>query len=1108
MAKSPINVLLVEDNLEFAKRLESSLKALPGQPLRLAACGQLAEARKVLASSQTVDAVLLNLNLPDSQGLETLRQVREQAPGLPVVVVTASEDEALALEALRAGAQDYLFETEANARTVTRSVGYAIERGRGEQALRESEQRFKRLLQSTTDYIFSVTVANGRATSTCHGPGCFGVTGYSLEEFEADPYLWYRLIHEADRSRVTALVARILAGETVPQFEHRILHRDGSVRWIRNTSVLHKDAQGRLIGYDGLITDITERKRAERLLTFEHSVNRELTRTDTLPEVLARVFPVLCDGQPWELGAYWIADAQAGVLRFSGIGYDATGQMNQLLELDRSFTFAPGAGLLGRVWAQGEPSWIADLAKETDCPRAGFVGQLGLHGACAFPVAWGKERFGILELFCRRIIASDEPLMLALGGVGSQIGQFIDRRRSQEALAAERNLLRTLIDNLPDYVYVKDTESRFLINNLAHLCVLGAPLKQQVVGKSDLDFFPREQALQFLADDQAVLSSGQPLINHEEQVVDADGKPHWVLATKVPLRDHQGQVMGLVGISRDITGRKQAEDEKRLTETRLQAILDNSPAVIYLKDTRGRYLLINHRYEELFRIRREDIVGKTDYEVFPKEAADLFRANDQRVLQAQGPLKFEEVAPHDDVPHTYISVKFPLVDVAGKPYGVCGISTDITDRKQAEQALAESQERLELVIQGSNDGIWDWSIAANRVYYSPRWKSMLGYTDDEIENTFSSWEMLLHPEDRTRALAAVQSYFAGQSTAFELEHRLRHKDGTYRWILARGVALRDAEGRPLRMAGSHVDLTEHKQKEEQLRQAYEELSKNQERLRQTLDRLRGAHRELKSAQQQLIQAEKLKSIGKLAAGVAHEVKNPLQTILMGITFLNNNLAGKEATVTMVLSELRTAVERADSIIHELLQLSAATRITVKTVEFNTVVERALAMMHLMFDETHVQVVRELASGLPELQLDPSRMEQVFTNLFMNAIHAMPGGGVLTVRTRFRRWPKNPPSEAVPSPFKPGDLLVIAEVQDNGTGIAAEVLPMIFEPFFTTKPMGVGTGLGLAVIKNIIDLHGGTIEVTNVPEGGVCVTLALKVQQGTTFYEQEADFTRG
>ena len=140
-----------------------------------------------------------------------------------------------------------------------------------EQATLESEQRYKRLLASVTDYVYAVTVEDGRAVSTFHGPGCEAVTGYTSDEFQQDQQLWYRMIREEDRPAVLAQAERILKGQETPPLEHRIIHKDGTVRWIRNTTVPRKDAQGRLVAYDGLVYDITSRKQAEERLTRAHA---------------------------------------------------------------------------------------------------------------------------------------------------------------------------------------------------------------------------------------------------------------------------------------------------------------------------------------------------------------------------------------------------------------------------------------------------------------------------------------------------------------------------------------------------------------------------------------------------------------------------------------------------------------------------------------------------------------------------------------------------------------------------------------------------------------------------------------------------------------------
>jgi PAS domain S-box-containing protein len=547
-----------------------------------------------------------------------------------------------------------------------------------------------------------------------------------------------------------------------------------------------------------------------------------------------------------------------------------------------------------------------------------------------------------------------------------------------------------------------------------------------------------------------------------------------------------------VALASTVSERKTVQEQHQLSNVRLQAILDNSPAIIHLKDTQGRYILVNRRFGQLAGLEREDIIGKSPHDLFPQAAANALADHDRTVLGTLAPLEFEETLPQDGELHTYISVKFPLLDAGGVPYAVCGILTDITERKRAELALRRSEERLALVIQGSSDGVWDWDLRTNGVYFSARWKVMLGYTEHEVENHFSAWERLLHPADRGRALASIQAYLSGQTPTYELEHRLRHKDGSYRWILSRGVALRDVQGKAVRMAGSHVDLTERKQAEEQLERAYAELSQSEAALKRALQNLKTANAELLTAQLQLIQAAKLESVGTLAAGVAHEVKNPLQTILMGLDYLANNLSGGNDNTTLVLSDMRDAVIRANVIIRELLQLSVASDFEPKGEDLNGLVERSLRLINGEFVAAQINVVRKLGADLPPVMLDHSKMEQVLINLCINALQAMSQGGVLTVTTRQRRFGEdlNLTGPAF-AQFKAGDLVVIAELQDTGEGIPEDHLPRIFDPFFTTKPTGVGTGLGLSVVKKIMDLHGGAIDIRNAPLGGVVVTLMLR-----------------
>lgn len=281
-------------------------------------------------------------------------------------------------------------------------------------------------------------------------------------------------------------------------------------------------------------------------------------------------------------------------------------------------------------------------------------------------------------------------------GVISDISEY---KQAEERLTAERNLLNTFMDSLPDNMYIKDRQGRILIANQTSAQHLGTTV-DELIGKTDFDFFPADLASQYFADEQLLLEKGQALINHEVQVFDQEtGTEKWLWITKVPFRDSQGQVVGLVGLNRDITQLKQTEQAFRESQQLLQSLIDNSEAIIFVKDLQGRHLLVNKQFETLFHFDRENVIGKTDYDIFPLEVAEMLRGNDRKLIEGGVPVLAEESAIFDDGPRTYLSTKFPLFDSAGVIYAVGGISTNITDRKhiesEREQLLDETNRRVQ-----------------------------------------------------------------------------------------------------------------------------------------------------------------------------------------------------------------------------------------------------------------------------------------------------------------------------------------------------------------------------------------------------------------------------
>ncbi|MBI4341032.1 MAG: CHASE domain-containing protein [Candidatus Omnitrophica bacterium] len=277
----------------------------------------------------------------------------------------------------------------------------------------------------------------------------------------------------------------------------------------------------------------------------------------------------------------------------------------------------------------------------------------------------------------------------------------------------------------------------------------------------------------------------------------------------------------------------------------------------------------------------------------------------------------------------------------------------------------------------------------------------------------------------------------------------------------------------------------------------DDLQESRERSEAAHAALKQSHADLQAAQLQLIQAAKLESVGRLAAGVAHEVKNPLAIILMGTAFLQKQLGGADELVTSVVGDIDKAVKRADTIIRGLLDFAAFKELRQTTEAVNGVVEQALLLVKHELNKANVTVVTSLAPEVPSVAMDRTKIEQVLVNLFANAAHAMSGsGGTLTVRTFVKPLTQvgMGVGQRSTDQFKVGEAAVVIEVDDTGKGIPPELLVKVFDPFFTTKPPGQGTGLGLSVTRSIIELHRGMIDLRNRPEGGVRATIMLHLTE--------------
>jgi PAS domain S-box-containing protein len=505
-----------------------------------------------------------------------------------------------------------------------------------------------------------------------------------------------------------------------------------------------------------------------------------------------------------------------------------------------------------------------------------------------------------------------------------------------------------------------------------------------------------------------------------------------------------------VGTLQDVTEQKQIEIALRQSEARLKGFLDHAPMIMYLKDTEGRFLLVNRELERIERFPVAPAVGRKESDLYPKTLAEAFDAHDREVIAKGEPVSREFTIP-DLSPeyHEVMTIKFPIRDDSGRIIAVGGFSQDVSERKRAERTLKESEARLRRAQQQARLTYWSWNLTNHSYTWAPGSGALLGIEDAALPARQADMAPIIHPDDRERQFAMLDALEAGRDS-YEAEIRLVRPDGGIVWVREQGDVERDAQGARTNVSGTLQDISPYRLLEEQL-----------------------------------IQSQKMEALGQLTGGIAHDFNNLLAVILGNLDLLSDN-AGLAQPAKRHIDLARRAAARGAEMTRRLLIFARRQPLAPRVTDINDLIRNMDELLRRPLGRT-IDVRLDLAESLWPSEIDQGQMEMTLLNLGVNARDAMPEGGILRMTTD--NFTAVAGQADLPKNLRPGDYVRIM-VSDTGRGMSAEVQARAFDPFFTTKDIGRGTGLGLSMAYGFVTQSGGHIDLSSASGRGTVVRILL------------------
>lgn len=1110
-----IKIMLIEDNPGDVRLIRELVAEADGAPFDLEHVDCLSKGLSRLEQGG-IGVILLDLSLPDSHGLGGLGKILAQNQAMPIVVLSGLKDEAIAIKAVQGGAQDYLVKGSIDSGLLFHSLHYAIERQRLRVALNESEARYRLLADNIADVIWT---ADAEARITYVSPSIKQFLGYTVEEAMELKISDILTPDSTDQARrfIKWHIGLYARGSQPPPSSMTLEHirKDGSTVWAEVILSFLKGKNGRITGIMGATRDVTERRKADEALRQSEIYFKALTENSSDGIVVlntdgtvryespsferllgykpedrlgkssfefihpddilsaARLFEQLMQNTGSNITAEVRAKHKDGSLRVlevmgknlvnnAAVGgivanfrditeskkaaeslreseeryrdlFENANDIIYVHDLDGNFVAANKAAeyVTGYTHEEIMKLNLARIVAPESIQLARQMIERKLHngGSTRYELEIiAKDGHRIqLEVNTRLIFEDGKPVRVQ--GVARDI---TDRKKAEEALRESEERYRRLVDNAQDIVIRFSVDKGLEYVSPAVTAIMGYS-PQELISDPELGFaLATIKDEQLATDYQKVLTERLSLRSRELTAVSKDGRQIYLDMRSQAVRDKDGNVVAFEGILRDITERRKIEEELRL----LSDAVRMSAESMFIAGIEGNVIDANEAALKMFGARdKSDLIGKGILNLIAPE--DLEKAFERMKEVAEG----KQVRPEEyhfikkDGSRILIEISASiLMEANGNPKGFVAMARDTTERKRMEDALRESEEKYRLYFENASDVIYSIDPEGKILSMSPAVERVLGYRAEELigKNIFDS--NLQTARSLELAISNLNRVFAGER-GLPTEGEFIAKDGTVKLGEVSGAPVFSSDGKVMAVVCVGRDVTERKQMEEQLRLA-----------------------------------GRLAAVGELAAGVAHELNNPIAAIQGFAQFLTAR-KDLDQNLRKDLDTIYRESQRAAKITQNLLSFARRHEPEKHFISINEAIEKTLELQANPMKVNNIELVVEFAPNLPKTMADFHQMQQVFINILNNAEQAMVQAhmkGKLIVKTQ-----------------KVGSMIQIS-FTDNGPGISEENIKRIFDPFFTTKEVGKGTGLGLSICYGLVEAHGGRIYARS------------KLGQGATF----------